>query len=136
MKGIAAALSFGVALAVFQATDRAAAAVETFRPSADAYVNEARPHRDYESAGRLHARAGSRPEKQVYLRFSVGGLSGPVTRAILLVDHGSQLPEANRVLDRIAGSVRARLPDAIVEVAQRTGAAEDSTGDLLAILRA
>jgi hypothetical protein len=83
MKGIAAMLSFGVALAVFQATDRAAAAVETFRPSADAYVNEARPHRDYESAGRLHARAGSRPEKQVYLRFSVGGLSGPVTRATL-----------------------------------------------------
>ena len=81
MKGIAAVLSFGVALAVLQSTDRATAAVETFRPSADAYVSEARPHRDYESAGRLHARAGSRPEKQVYVRFSVGGLSGPVTRA-------------------------------------------------------
>ena len=40
-----------------------------------------------------------------------------MTRAILLVDHGSQLPEANRVLDRIADAVRARLPGAIVEVA-------------------
>jgi sirohydrochlorin ferrochelatase len=40
-----------------------------------------------------------------------------VTRAILLVDHGSQLPEANRVLDRIADAVRARLPGAIVELA-------------------
>jgi sirohydrochlorin ferrochelatase len=40
-----------------------------------------------------------------------------VTRAILLVDHGSQLPDANRVLDRIADSVRARLAGAIVEVA-------------------
>jgi sirohydrochlorin ferrochelatase len=40
-----------------------------------------------------------------------------VTRALLLVDHGSQLPEANRVLDRIADAVRARVPHAIVEVA-------------------
>jgi sirohydrochlorin ferrochelatase len=40
-----------------------------------------------------------------------------VSCAILLVDHGSQLPEANCVLDQIADSVRARLPGAIVEVA-------------------
>jgi sirohydrochlorin cobaltochelatase len=40
-----------------------------------------------------------------------------VSRAILLVDHGSQLVEANRVLDQIADAVRRRGSDAIVEVA-------------------
>ena len=40
-----------------------------------------------------------------------------VSRAILLVDHGSQLPEANTLLDRIADALRARLPGALVEVA-------------------
>ena len=40
-----------------------------------------------------------------------------MSRAILLVDHGSQLPDANHLLDRIADAVRARLAGAIVEVA-------------------
>ena len=40
-----------------------------------------------------------------------------MTRALLLVDHGSQLVEANRVLDQIADALRRRLRDAIVEVA-------------------
>jgi sirohydrochlorin ferrochelatase len=40
-----------------------------------------------------------------------------VSRAILLVDHGSQLAEANRVLDRTADALRARLPEVTVEVA-------------------
>jgi sirohydrochlorin ferrochelatase len=40
-----------------------------------------------------------------------------VSRAILLVDHGSQLAEANDLLDRIADAIRARLGNAIVEVA-------------------
>jgi sirohydrochlorin ferrochelatase len=40
-----------------------------------------------------------------------------VSRAILLVDHGSQHTEANRVLDRIADALRARVPEAVVEVA-------------------
>ncbi|HKA13557.1 MAG TPA: CbiX/SirB N-terminal domain-containing protein [Myxococcota bacterium] len=40
-----------------------------------------------------------------------------MSRAILLVDHGSQHAPANQLLDRIAGAVRARLPGAIVEVA-------------------
>ncbi len=40
-----------------------------------------------------------------------------MSRAILLVDHGSQLSEANELLDRIADAVRARLRGAIVEVA-------------------
>ena len=40
-----------------------------------------------------------------------------MSRAILLVDHGSQLPEANHVLDRIADALRTRLPQVVVEVA-------------------
>jgi sirohydrochlorin ferrochelatase len=40
-----------------------------------------------------------------------------VSRAILLVDHGSQLDAANALLDEIAEGVRRRRPDAIVEVA-------------------
>jgi sirohydrochlorin ferrochelatase len=40
-----------------------------------------------------------------------------VSRAVLLVDHGSRLAEANQVLDRVADSLRTRLADAIVEVA-------------------
>jgi sirohydrochlorin ferrochelatase len=40
-----------------------------------------------------------------------------VSRAILLVDHGSQLPESNALLDRIAAAVHARRPDALVEIA-------------------
>ena len=83
MRRIAALLSFSVALAVVQATDEAAAAVHTYRPSADTYVNEARPNKTFGSAGRLYARAGSRPAKQVFIRFVVAGLDAPVTHAKL-----------------------------------------------------
>jgi Glycosyl hydrolases family 16 len=83
MRWIAALLSFGVALAVFQPAERAAAAVEMFRPSADTYADEAHPRRYFGSAERLRVRGGSRPAKQVYLRFAVAGLAGPVTRAKL-----------------------------------------------------
>ena len=55
MRRIAALLSFGVALAVIQPTERAAAPVEVFRPSADTYADG----------------------------FAVAGLAGPVTRAKL-----------------------------------------------------
>ncbi len=40
-----------------------------------------------------------------------------MSRAILLVDHGSRKDEANAVLEAIADGLRARRPDAIVEVA-------------------
>ena len=40
-----------------------------------------------------------------------------MNRAILLVDHGSQLDAANELLDQIAEGVRRRRRDAIVEVA-------------------
>ncbi len=40
-----------------------------------------------------------------------------MSRAILLVDHGSQLDAANALLDEIADAVRRRRRDAIVEVA-------------------
>jgi sirohydrochlorin ferrochelatase len=40
-----------------------------------------------------------------------------VSRAILLVDHGSQHAAANELLDRIAEALRKRIGDAIVEVA-------------------
>jgi len=40
-----------------------------------------------------------------------------VSRAILLVDHGSRLDAANEVLERIAATLRRRLPDRLVAVA-------------------
>ena len=83
MRRIAALLSFSVALAVSQPADDAAAAVETFRPSADTYVDEAHPNRYFGSGKRLRTRAGSRPAKQVYVRFAVAGLAGSVTGAKL-----------------------------------------------------
>ncbi len=83
MRLIAALLSFSVALVVFQSTDQAAAAVQTFRASADTYVDQAYPNRSFGFAKRLRVGAGSRPAKQVYVRFAVAGLAGPVSRAKL-----------------------------------------------------
>jgi len=40
-----------------------------------------------------------------------------VSRAILIVDHGSRRPEANADLERIADWVRQRAPDQVVQVA-------------------
>lgn len=40
-----------------------------------------------------------------------------MTRAILLVDHGSRVASANAGLDEVAEQLRARLPDRIVRVA-------------------
>jgi sirohydrochlorin ferrochelatase len=40
-----------------------------------------------------------------------------VTRAILLVDHGSRRPEANAQLEALARRIRARIPDRVVETA-------------------
>ena len=40
-----------------------------------------------------------------------------MTRAVLLVDHGSRLAEANAILEELAAQLRSRLPDHIVEVA-------------------
>ncbi len=40
-----------------------------------------------------------------------------MTRAILLVDHGSRQPEANALLDEVAERVRRRVPDRVVCVA-------------------
>jgi len=38
-------------------------------------------------------------------------------RAILIVDHGSRLPEANELLEAVAARVRQRLPDRVVRTA-------------------
>jgi hypothetical protein len=83
MRRIAALFSFAVAIGVFLPTEPAAAAIQMFRPAADTYADEAHPRRNFGSAERLRIRAGSRPAKQVYLRFAVAGLAGPVTRAKL-----------------------------------------------------
>jgi sirohydrochlorin ferrochelatase len=40
-----------------------------------------------------------------------------VKRAILLVDHGSRLPEANAQLDDLANAIRGRVSECIVGVA-------------------
>jgi Glycosyl hydrolases family 16 len=83
MRRFAALLSFAVALVVFQPADNATAAVHEFRPSADAYVDEAHPRRYFGFANRLLVRAGSQPAKQAYVRFAVTGLAGSVIQAKL-----------------------------------------------------
>ena len=40
-----------------------------------------------------------------------------MTRAILLVDHGSRRPEANALLEEIAERIRPRVPERVVAVA-------------------
>ena len=40
-----------------------------------------------------------------------------MTRAILLVDHGSRMADANAALDEVAEQLRLRLPDRLVRVA-------------------
>jgi len=40
-----------------------------------------------------------------------------MTRAILLVDHGSRVASANAALDEVAEQLRLRLPDRLVRVA-------------------
>jgi sirohydrochlorin ferrochelatase len=40
-----------------------------------------------------------------------------VTRAVLLVDHGSRRPQANQQLEALAERLRARLPDRLVVTA-------------------
>ena len=40
-----------------------------------------------------------------------------MSRAILLVDHGSRRPEANALLEEVAAALRTRLPDCPVSVA-------------------
>ena len=40
-----------------------------------------------------------------------------MSRAILLVDHGSRRPEANAVVEAVAARLRLRVPDRVVEIA-------------------
>jgi len=40
-----------------------------------------------------------------------------MTRAVLLVDHGSRVASANAALDEVAAQLRLRLPDRLVQVA-------------------
>jgi hypothetical protein len=83
MRRIAALLSFLAALAVFQLTDTAAAAVKTFMPSADTYADQAQRNKSFGTAKRLRVRDGSLPAKQAFVRFAVSGLAGSVTQATL-----------------------------------------------------
>ena len=85
MRRTAALLSFLAALAVFQLTDPAAAAVKTFRPSADTYASQGQPKKNFGSAKRLRVSDGSLPAKQAFVRFAVSGLAGSVTQATLRV---------------------------------------------------
>ncbi len=57
-------------------------------------------------------------------------MSRDAGRAILLVDHGSRVTDANAVLERIADGVRRARPDAIVEAAHME-LAEPSLADAL-----
>ena len=48
-----------------------------------------------------------------------------MTRAILLVDHGSRQPEANRVVETLAEALQGRAPDRVVRVAHMELAVPD-----------
>ena len=55
-----------------------------------------------------------------------------MTRAILLVDHGSRLPEANALLERLTAQVAERAPDAIVRCAHMDLAEPDVAAGIAA----
>ena len=59
-----------------------------------------------------------------------------MSRAILLVDHGSRRAEANAVLDDVAERVRQRSPGRVVEVAHMDIARPDIAQGILACVRA
>ena len=59
-----------------------------------------------------------------------------MSRAILLVDHGSRRAEANAVLDAVAERLRRRSPGCIVEVAHMDLAPPDIAQGILACVRA
>lgn len=59
-----------------------------------------------------------------------------MSRAILLVDHGSRRPEANAVLDDVAERLRRRFTGRIVEVAHMDLAPPDIAQGILACVRA
>ena len=54
----------------------------TFKAAADAYVTKAEPRRNF---GRSDLLEVARPDTRAYLRFRVRGVSGPVSRALLLL---------------------------------------------------
>ena len=80
-----------VLTALTSATGTAAAATTTATTRlvavADAHVSAAEPNRNFGKAGRLHV--DSAPDVRSYLRFSLRGITGQVTRARLRVYSGS-----------------------------------------------
>jgi sirohydrochlorin ferrochelatase len=58
-----------------------------------------------------------------------------VRRALLIVDHGSRLPEAGAHLDRVAAEVQARAPDWIVRTAHMELASPDVAAGIDACVR-
>jgi Glycosyl hydrolases family 16 len=83
MRQFAALLSVSAAFVAFQSPDDAAAVTQAFRPSGDTYADQAQPNKAFGSARRLDVRDGSKPAKQVYIRFAVADLDGPVSEATL-----------------------------------------------------
>src|SRR3954447_5602426 len=82
------------------ATTKASKSTQTFTAEADAAVNAARPRTNYGQASSLVV-DGS-PERRAYLRFTVAGLSGPLTPATLRVNAASASKSAVTVR-RVSG---------------------------------
>ena len=59
-----------------------------------------------------------------------------MTRAILLVDHGSRREDANRVIEAVAAALRARRPDWVVETAHLEVAPPDVSAGIDACVAA
>jgi hypothetical protein len=108
-----------------------------FSPVADAAVSFARPGLVLGGAPVL--RAASRPETRSYLTFSVAGVSGPVTRAVLRLwsDHGDVPGVAVHAVHEPwnENSITAANAPAIGDAASRTGPIAAGTWALADVTR-
>jgi beta-glucanase (GH16 family) len=72
-----------VAFALSVLSAAAEAGTFKFKPSADTYVNQAHPNRNYGGAKWMWASGGAGSRRATFARFDVSGISGTVTRAKL-----------------------------------------------------
>jgi beta-glucanase (GH16 family) len=83
MVRVAVLVLFLVAFALSVLSATAEAGTFRFKPSADAYVNQAHPNWNYGGAKRMWTGGAAGSRRSTFARFDVSGISGTVTRAKL-----------------------------------------------------